>query len=87
MKEIIIKNGTVVFENEERKADILIKGEKIAEIFEPGEYKGDAQVIDAEGLHIMPGTIDPHMHLGLYKPLSDAFPNFTINKSLFWAIP
>ena len=73
MKEIIIKNGTVVFEKEERKADILIKGEKIAKIFEPGEYKGDAQVIDAEGLHIMPGTIDPHMHLGLYKPLSDAF--------------
>ncbi|MBQ8527142.1 MAG: amidohydrolase family protein [Lachnospiraceae bacterium] len=69
----LIKGGNVVFETDVRKVDILIKDEKIAAIMEPGTYKGDAQVIDASGLHVMPGTIDPHMHLGLYKPLGDAF--------------
>lgn len=69
----LIQNGNVVFETEVRKADILISGEKIAAVFAPGMYTGDAEVIDAEGLYVMPGTIDPHQHLGLYKPLGDAF--------------
>lgn len=69
----LIKNGSVVFETDVRKADILVRGEKIAAILAPGEYCGDAEVIDAEGLYVMPGTIDPHQHLGLYKPLGDAF--------------
>ena len=69
----IIRNGTVVFETEVRKADVLIEGEKIAAIYMPETYEGDAEEIDATGLYVMPGTIDPHMHLGLYKPLKDAF--------------
>lgn len=73
MAELIIKNGNVVFENSVERADILVKDEKIAAILAPGEYTGDAEALDATGLHIMPGTIDPHMHLGLYKPLGDAF--------------
>lgn len=73
MSEKIIRNGNVVFENSVEKADILIKGEKIAAILSPGTYEGNANVIDAEGLYVMPGTIDPHMHMGLYKPLGDAF--------------
>lgn len=69
----LIKNGNVVFETAVRKADILIRGDKIAAILSPKEYPGNAEVIDADGLYIMPGTIDPHQHLGLYKPLGDAF--------------
>ena len=69
----LIKNGHVVFETEVRDVDLLISGEKIAAILAPGTYTGDAEVIDAEGLYVMPGTIDPHQHLGLYKPLGDAF--------------
>ncbi|WP_455438268.1 dihydroorotase [Hungatella hathewayi] len=71
--EKLIKDGSVVFETAVRKADILIRREKIAAIFSPGEYVGNAEIIDANGLYIMPGTIDPHQHLGLYKPLGDAF--------------
>ena len=69
----LIKNGNVVFENDIRKVDLLIKDEKIEAILEPGSFEGEAEVIDAEGLYVMPGTIDPHQHLGLYKPLGDAF--------------
>lgn len=69
----LIKSGRVVFETIVQEADVLIRDEKIAAIFSPGEYCGDAEIIDASGLYVMPGTIDPHMHLGLYKPLGDAF--------------
>ncbi len=69
----LIKGGTVVFENKVEKANILIENEKIKEIiYEDKEFAG-AEIIDASGLYIMPGTIDPHMHMGLYKPLGDAF--------------
>ncbi|MBQ3423621.1 MAG: amidohydrolase, partial [Clostridia bacterium] len=71
--DTLIKNGSVVFETDVRKADILIRGEKILAILSPGQYEGNAEVIDADGLYVMPGTIDPHQHLGLYKPLGDAF--------------
>ena len=30
----------------------------------------------------MPGTIDPHMHIGLYKPLADAFRNDTPRQAI-----
>ena len=63
--EKLIKNGNVVFETAVRKADILIRGEKIAAILAPGEYSGSAEVIDADGLYVMPGTIDPHQHLAV----------------------
>ena len=80
--EKLIKNGNVVFENDVRAADILIRGEKIAAIFSPGEYNGDAEIIDASGLYVMPGTIDPHEHLGLYVPLGDAFRDDTPRQAI-----
>jgi len=73
MSELLIKNGTVVFENDVYKADLLIKDEKIAGILATGEYSGAEQEIDATGLYIMPGNIDPHMHLGLYKDVAKEF--------------
>ncbi|MBQ9941792.1 MAG: amidohydrolase family protein, partial [Christensenellaceae bacterium] len=69
----IIKNGRLVLEEQVVEADLLIRGEKIAAILAPGTYEGDAEVIDAAGMVVMPGTIDPHMHMGLYKPLGEAF--------------
>lgn len=73
MSELLIKNSNVVFETSVERADILIKDEKIAAILAPGEYTGTTEIIDASGLYTMPGTIDPHMHMGLYKPIGEAF--------------
>ena len=73
-KEMLIKNGTVVFETDVRPADLWIKDEKIAGIFEPGcapEIEGE--VIDAKGLFVMPGAIDPHQHLGLYNSFEESY--------------
>lgn len=60
----LIKNGTIVTAWGEQEADVLIEGEKISEIG-PGLDAGDAEVVDATGMLLMPGGIDPHTHLDL----------------------
>jgi dihydropyrimidinase len=56
----VIKNGTVVAADRQYKADVLIEGEKIAAIGD--NLKGDESV-DATGTYVIPGGIDPHVHL------------------------
>jgi len=62
--QTLIKNGTLITASDTFKADILIEDEKISRIGLNLEA-GSAQVIDASGKLIMPGGIDPHVHLDL----------------------
>ena len=74
MEDLLIKNGNVVFENDVEKADILVHNEKIAAIFAHGEAPaGSYRVIDADGLYVMPGAIDPHQHLGFYNSFEESY--------------
>ncbi|MGA7269943.1 MAG: amidohydrolase family protein, partial [Acidimicrobiia bacterium] len=50
-------------------ADVLIDGETIAGVVDPGTAPNSREVIDASGLVVLPGAIDPHVHLGNYQPL------------------
>ncbi|MFZ5964303.1 dihydropyrimidinase [Thalassococcus sp. BH17M4-6] len=56
----VIKNGTIVTADLTYTADVLIDGGKIIEI--GPDLKGD-EVLDATGCYVMPGGIDPHVHL------------------------
>ncbi|PIP95313.1 MAG: dihydropyrimidinase [Rhodobacterales bacterium CG18_big_fil_WC_8_21_14_2_50_71_9] len=56
----VIKGGTIVTAERSYRADILIEGERIAEIGE--NLRGD-ETIDASDAYVMPGGIDPHVHL------------------------
>ncbi|HSM71093.1 MAG TPA: amidohydrolase family protein, partial [Anaerolineales bacterium] len=60
----LIKNGSLVTADETFTADILIEGERISKIGENLEHP-NADVIDATGKLILPGGIDPHVHLDL----------------------
>lgn len=60
----IIKNGTLVTAEESARADLLIDGEKIAQIA-PSIECPEAEVIDADGKLVLPGGVDPHVHLDL----------------------
>lgn len=64
MAKILIKNGFVVSPEETREADLLIENEKIAQVGKALEVN-QAEVIDAAGKYILPGGIDPHVHLDL----------------------
>ena len=60
----LIKNGTLVTATETFQADVLIRDEKIARVA-PGLEADSAQVIDASAKLILPGGVDPHVHLDL----------------------
>lgn len=56
----VIKGGTIVTADLTYKADVKIEGGKIVEI--GPDLSGD-EVLDAAGCYVMPGGIDPHVHL------------------------
>ncbi len=61
---LLIKGGTIITASETFDADILVIGEKIKQIGQELAYPG-AEIIDATGKLIMPGGVDPHVHLDL----------------------
>ena len=60
----LIKNGTIVTDEDIFTGDLLLDGEKIAEIG-PGLSAEDARVVDASGKLVFPGFIDAHTHFDL----------------------
>lgn len=60
----VIRGGTVVSAEDVFPADILVEGEKIARIGVDLEAPG-VPIIDARGKMILPGGVDPHVHLDL----------------------
>ena len=61
---LLIKNGTVVTAADFHRADVLIEGEHIKAIGHDLNADG-AEVIDAKGMFVLPGGIDPHVHLDM----------------------
>jgi dihydropyrimidinase len=61
----VIRGGTVVTADGERKADVLVVGEQIAAVGPDLAVPAGAEVLDASGAYVMPGGIDPHTHMEL----------------------
>ena len=63
MKPVLIKNAFIVNEGKIVKGDVLVQEGVITEISETISVKSaDTKVIDADGLHLMPGMIDDQVH-------------------------
>ena len=67
MLDLIVRGGTVVTASETFRADIGVTDEKISHIAAAGSLDGlvgdTTKVIEAEGKYVMPGLIEPHMHV------------------------
>ena len=61
--KIVIQGGTVVNDDGQEEADILIDGGKILEVGKDLEIPSDAKVLNAEGKFVIPGGIDSATHL------------------------
>jgi len=61
---IYIKNATVVNEGRIAKLNILLDGDKIKDVLPEGHDITDEniEVVDATGLHLLPGLIDDQVH-------------------------
>ena len=65
MLDLIIRGGDVVTPQGVAKCDVGVKGETIAAVAAPGTLADAhaARVIDAAGKIVMPGGVDPHVHM------------------------
>lgn len=61
---VLIKNGRIITASEDYTADIFIDGEGITTIGR-NLTQHATEVIDATGMMIFPGGIDPHVHLDM----------------------
>lgn len=63
MNKTLIKCATIVNEGKIKIADVLIAGERIEKIESSiSDTKGNIKTINAEGLILIPGMIDDHVH-------------------------
>jgi dihydroorotase len=64
MSNILIKNATIVNEGRTFKGELLTQDESISSIAPPGQIKipVNSQIINAEGLLLIPGIIDDQVH-------------------------
>ncbi|MCB0150013.1 MAG: amidohydrolase family protein, partial [Caldilineaceae bacterium] len=78
MYDLVIRNGLIIGADGKIAADLAIDGERIAAI---GTRLEGRRVLDAGGCYVIPGGIDPHVHLQM--PLaglvsSDSFTSGTV---------
>ncbi|XP_051134548.1 dihydropyrimidinase [Andrographis paniculata] len=63
--KILIKGGTVVNAHHQEVTDVYIENGLILAVTKDLVVGDDVKVIDATGMYVMPGGIDPHTHLAM----------------------
>src|SRR5574340_303710 len=70
--DLVIKNGSIVIPRVGIvKGTLAISGEKITGILESSSSVKAEEEIDAEGLYVFPGVVQPHAHLGKGEGMED----------------
>ncbi|WP_344484655.1 dihydroorotase [Nonomuraea monospora] len=71
--DLLVKGGTLVLPyHGEVRADLAVRDGRIAALGDG--LDGGAEVLDATGKIVLPGAVDAHFHLGIYRDLGvDAF--------------
>ncbi len=67
--DVLIKNGRILTMagKDYDKGDILIEGTKIKKVAEHIDPPENFEVIDAQGMWVMPGIVDAHCHIGMWE--------------------
>jgi len=71
MYDLVLKGGTIVTHDDIFEGDLAIRGEKIATVGESlcfGEdesVKSAKKIFDVSGMIVLPGAVDPHVHMDL----------------------
>jgi dihydropyrimidinase len=69
MSPVVVAGGRVVTPAGVVEGDVVIDGEQIAAISAPDRFEGDR--IDARGCFVLPGGVDPHVHMLSDVPAAD----------------
>jgi len=62
---VLIKNGRIVTATDDYIGDVFIEGETISAIGKDLSVETDTTLINATGFLVLPGGIDPHVHLDM----------------------
>ncbi|MFN8194351.1 MAG: dihydropyrimidinase [Nocardioidaceae bacterium] len=62
--DLVVRGGTVVEPSGARRADVLVRGGRVAAV-EPAIEADGVDVVDAGGAYVVPGGIDAHTHFAL----------------------
>ncbi|MBV9761234.1 MAG: dihydropyrimidinase [Acidobacteriaceae bacterium] len=68
---LLIKNGEIITADSRYRGDIYAEGETITRMGRDLETPPGCEVIDATGMYVFPGFIDPHVHI--YLPFMATF--------------
>jgi dihydropyrimidinase len=67
--DTLVRGGSVVTsERGVSREDLLIKDGKVTGVLLDSTGVSAAEVIDATGKYVLPGVIEPHVHIGIYTP-------------------
>jgi dihydroorotase-like cyclic amidohydrolase len=70
--DLVVLNGTVVVpEVGPVRMDLGIKNGSICAMADKLQSSEGDEVIDAAGLYVLPGAVDSHFHIGIYRPVSE----------------
>ena len=61
--DLLVTDGLVVHQEGVTGATVAVRDGRIAGVLEPDARPDSAQQVSAKGLHVLPGLIDPHVHL------------------------
>jgi predicted amidohydrolase YtcJ len=63
-KSLLVRGGTVVSDSSASQIDLQVKSGRIIAQGSPGSFDKEdfTEVIDASGMFVLPGLIDPHVH-------------------------
>ncbi|WP_220449149.1 hypothetical protein [Nonomuraea mesophila] len=66
--DLLVKGGTVVLPyHGEIRADLAVSEGKVAAL---ADDIPTSEVVDARGRVVLPGAVDAHFHLGIYRDLA-----------------
>ena len=71
--DLVLKNGLVVTPSGILRGGVAIADRKIAAVGEDAFLPSGKRAINLAGKHLLPGVIDPEVHLGSHRPLADDF--------------
>ncbi len=80
--DTIVTGGRIVSPSGVTDAAIAIKGGRIAAIADESVLPEADTRIDAGGKYILPGIVDPHVHLGGGRPLGEIFASETASAAV-----
>ena len=76
MMNILIKNGTIITSDKTELLDIFIENHKIKTLDKNILPTENCEIIDAQGKFVIPGGIDPHVHMHLSTAAGFSSDNF-----------